>query len=95
MQGYALQGWFAPNITNDPRRGLGCWSVDDIATYLKTGHNKTSAGNGLMAETINLSTSQMSDDDLKAIAIYLKDRPGDDSGQQSSVGRSRRTSAAS
>ena len=28
LQGYALQGWFAPNITNDPRRGLGSWSVD-------------------------------------------------------------------
>jgi mono/diheme cytochrome c family protein len=23
MQGYALQGWFAPNITDDHRRGLG------------------------------------------------------------------------
>ena len=83
LQGYALQGWFAPNISNDPRRGLGSWSVDDIAAYLKTGHNKTTAGNGLMSETINLSTSKMRDDDLKAIATYLKDRPGDNSAQQS------------
>ena len=35
------------------------------------------AGNGPMAETLNLSTSQMTDADLKAIATYLKDRPGD------------------
>jgi mono/diheme cytochrome c family protein len=76
LQGYALQGWFAPDVTNDPRRGLGGWSVDDIATYLKTGHNKTSAGSGPMSETINLSTSKMTDEDLKAIAIYLKDPPG-------------------
>jgi len=81
MQGYALQGWFAPNITNDPHRGLGDWSVDDIPTYLKTGHNKTSAATGPMAETLNLSTSKMSDDDLKAIAAYLKDQPGDPSNQ--------------
>jgi mono/diheme cytochrome c family protein len=81
LQGYALQGWFAPNITNDPRRGLGSWSVDDIAAYLKTGHNKTAAGNGLMSETINLSTSKMNDGDLTAIATYLKDRPGDNSQQ--------------
>lgn len=73
LQGYALQGWFAPNITNDPKRGLGSWSVDDIVAYLKTGHNKTSAATGPMSETLNLSTSQMSDDDLKAIAVYLKD----------------------
>ena len=32
LQGYALQGWFAPNITNDPRRGLGSWSIDEIAS---------------------------------------------------------------
>jgi cytochrome c5 len=76
LQGYALQGWFAPDITNDLRRGLGGWSIDDIATYLKTGHNKTSAGSGPMSETLNLSTSKMTDEDLKAIAIYLKDPPG-------------------
>jgi mono/diheme cytochrome c family protein len=84
MQGYNLQGWFAPNITKDTRIGLGSWSVDDIATYLKTGHNQTSAATGLMAEEINLSTTKVSDQDLKAIAIYLKDRPGDPSSQQNS-----------
>ena len=75
LQGYALQGWYAANITNDPRRGLGSWSVDDIADYLKTGHSPTSIATGLMAETIAASTSHMSDADLKAIAIYLKDQP--------------------
>ncbi len=76
LQGYNLQGWFAPNITNDTRRGLGSWSVDEIADYLKTGHNKVTTTTGLMSETLNLSTSHMSDDDLKAIAVYLKDQPG-------------------
>jgi mono/diheme cytochrome c family protein len=82
MQGYALQGWFAPNITDNPRRGIGSWSVDEISTYLKTGHNNTTAASGPMSETVNLSTSKMDDDDLKAIAIYLKDRPGDADHQQ-------------
>jgi mono/diheme cytochrome c family protein len=76
LQGYNLQGWFAPNITNDSRRGLGSWSVEDIAAYLKTGHNKITTTTGLMSETLNLSTSHMRDDDLKAIAVYLKDQPG-------------------
>ena len=53
MQGYVLQGWFAADLTNDRRRGLGSWSVDDIATYLKTGVNKHASATGLMAETIN------------------------------------------
>ena len=73
LQGYALQGWLAPNITNDPRRGLGPWSTDDIVSYLKTGHNKYSAAAGPMSETLNLSTSHMKESDLKAIAVYLKD----------------------
>jgi mono/diheme cytochrome c family protein len=76
FQGYGLQGWFAPNITNDNERGLGGWSVADIVGYLKSGHNATTASTGIMAEEITLSSSQMSDADLTAIAAYLKDLPG-------------------
>ncbi len=76
LQGYALQGWFAPNITNDSHLGVGSWTVDDIVAYLKNGHNKFSAATGPMSETLNLSTSHMNDSDLKAIAIYLKDQSG-------------------
>jgi mono/diheme cytochrome c family protein len=79
LRGYALQGWYAADITNDRRRGLGSWSVDDIANYLKTGHSPTSIATGLMAETIAQSTSHMSDADLKAIATYLKDQPSQSS----------------
>jgi mono/diheme cytochrome c family protein len=76
LQGYALQGWFAPNITNEGRRGLGTWSIDDIVTYLKTGHNRFSAASGPMAEAVTNSTSKFTDADLLAIATYLKDQPG-------------------
>jgi mono/diheme cytochrome c family protein len=76
LQGYPLQGWFADNITNDPRRGLGGWSVEDIANYLKTGHSQSSIATGLMAKTIGQSTSGWSDADLKAVAAYLKDQSG-------------------
>jgi mono/diheme cytochrome c family protein len=81
LHGYALQGWFASDITNDPRRGLGGWSVDEIATYLKTGHSRTGVANGPMSETLSLSTSHMTDADLKAIAIYLKDAPDGNNNQ--------------
>ena len=27
LRGYSIQGWFAPDITNDERRGLGRWSA--------------------------------------------------------------------
>jgi mono/diheme cytochrome c family protein len=76
LQGSPLQGWSAPNITNDARTGLGNWTIDEIAAYLKTGHNRTTAATGPMAEAVDLSTSRMTDDDVKAIATYLKSLPG-------------------
>jgi len=75
LRGYALQGWFAPDISNDSPRGLGGWSADDIVAYLKTGHNASSAASGPMAEVVTRSTSHLTDADLKAIAAYLKDKP--------------------
>jgi mono/diheme cytochrome c family protein len=72
LQGGELQGWFAPNITGDAARGLGRWSNDDVATYLRTGHNRISAAIGPMAEVVSLSSSRLTDGDLVAIATYLK-----------------------
>ena len=43
LRGANLQGWFAPDITNDARTGLGRWSAGDITAYLKTGHNRMTA----------------------------------------------------
>jgi cbb3-type cytochrome c oxidase subunit III len=74
LQGYTLQGWTAPDISG--QQALHDWSVEDIATYLKTGHNKSAAAAGLMGEVVDLSTSRMKDDDLGAIATYLKDISG-------------------
>jgi mono/diheme cytochrome c family protein len=76
LRGSYLQGWFAPDITNDSRAGLGQWSIGDITTYLKTGHNRVTAATGPMTEVITYSTSQMTDSDLVAIATYLKSVPG-------------------
>jgi mono/diheme cytochrome c family protein len=75
LQGGRLQGWYAPDLTSDPRLGLGGWSAQDIADYLRTGHNRVAAATGPMAEVVGRSTSQMTDQDLAAIATYLKDQP--------------------
>jgi len=76
LQGSKLQGWFAPDITGGMARGIGNWSVEEIAEYLKAGHNQVSAATGPMGEAVSLSTSHMKDADLKAIAVYLKSVPG-------------------
>lgn len=72
LQGGTLDNWVAPDLTGNPRTGLGKWSAADIVAYLKTGRNAHSNAAGQMAEVVTYSTSLMSDDDLAAIAIYLK-----------------------
>jgi mono/diheme cytochrome c family protein len=76
LQGANLQGWSAPDITNNTRSGLGNWTVEDIARYLKTGRNRLTAATGPMAEAVELSTSRMTDADTIAIAVYLKTLQG-------------------
>jgi mono/diheme cytochrome c family protein len=75
LRGYALQGWVAPDISSG-QGALRDWSTADIAEYLKTGHNRNAAAAGLMGEVVDLSTSKMTDEDTRAIAIYLKEVSG-------------------
>jgi mono/diheme cytochrome c family protein len=71
--GGAVGGWFAPRLDNAARSGLKSWSVEDIVEYLQSGRNSKSHANGPMAQVVVSSTSKMSDADVRAIAVYLKD----------------------
>jgi mono/diheme cytochrome c family protein len=73
--GGLVQGWFAPRLDSAERGGLKSWSVDDIVEYLQSGRNSRSHAGKLMAEVVVNSTSKMSDADVRAIAVYLKDLP--------------------
>ena len=74
LEGNQIDNWTVPNITNDDHAGLGKWSVDDIVQYLKTGQTATTLASGPMKDVIENSTSKLPDADLKAIAVYLKER---------------------
>jgi len=80
LEGAYLQGWSAPDITNDTLLGLGAWSKEDLVSYLKSGHNRVTAATGPMGEVVTLSTAHMMDPDLDAIATYLKSLPGKTAG---------------
>jgi mono/diheme cytochrome c family protein len=75
LSGASLQGWWAPDLGGDAKSGLGAWSAAEVVEYLKTGRNAHSLASGPMAEAVENSTSQMTDGDLNAIAVYLKDLP--------------------
>lgn len=77
LAGALLDGWYAPSLRNDHNTGLGRWSEPEIVQFLKTGRNQHAVVFGSMTEAFNNSTQFMSDDDLAAIARYLKSLPGD------------------
>lgn len=78
LQGGALEGWYAPDLTPDAHVGIGSWSNADIVSYLHSGSNKITVSSGPMTEAIENSTQYMTQDDLQAIASYLKSlRPSD------------------
>jgi mono/diheme cytochrome c family protein len=74
LQGGVIDNWTAPNITNDAQAGLGKWSVDEVVQYLKTGQARGVIASGAMKDVVENSTAKMPDADLKAMAVYLKER---------------------
>ena len=77
LAGALLDGWYAPSLRQDSNTGLGRWSEPQIVQFLKTGRNAHAVVYGSMTEAFNNSTQFMQDDDLAAIARYLKSLPGD------------------
>jgi mono/diheme cytochrome c family protein len=73
--GSPVAGWFAPRLDSAARSGLKSWSIDDLVEYLQSGRNARSNADGPMADVIVNSTSKMSDADVHAMAVYLKDLP--------------------
>jgi mono/diheme cytochrome c family protein len=74
MDESTVRPWSAANLTS-AASGLGAWSREGIAAYLKTGHNSRAGAFGPMSEVIANSTSHLTDVDINAIAVYLKSLP--------------------
>jgi mono/diheme cytochrome c family protein len=74
--GAPVGSWYAPNITSDPISGIGGWSDAELVQYFKTGvaHGKGQAAGG-MAEAVQNSLQFLRQDDLAAIAVYVKTIP--------------------
>ena len=76
LSGAQLGHWYAPNITPDESSGIGSWSEQDIITYLRTGElDQRAYAGGPMGEAVAHSTQYLKQEDLSAIASYLKAVP--------------------
>jgi len=75
LTGAQIEGWYAPDISNDPLSELKGYTVDSLAKFLKTGKMSNNTKTfGPMQEVVHGSLSYLTDADLHAMAYYLKDQ---------------------
>jgi mono/diheme cytochrome c family protein len=67
--------WYAVNLTS-AKHGLVAWSQADLVRYFKTGVSPRGSTLGPMHEVVAHSLRHLGDDDLRAMAVYLKSREG-------------------
>jgi mono/diheme cytochrome c family protein len=67
-----MQNWYAPSLTSNREAGLGDWSIKDITDLLTTGISARGAVYGPMAEVVYNSLQYLTDEDARAMAVYLK-----------------------
>ena len=72
LSGSELNEWAVP-----PLRGIDHWSEQEIIDYLQTGRNDKAGVAGEMTSVVYNSTSHITDNDVAAIAVYLKFLGGD------------------
>ena len=69
------QNWYAPSLTSNREAGLGHWSEKDIGDLLQVGISNRGTVYGPMAEVVYNSLQYLSDEDVAAMAVYLKALP--------------------
>ncbi|WP_454626873.1 c-type cytochrome [Bradyrhizobium cenepequi] len=67
-----MQNWYAPSLTSNKEAGLGEWSIQEIVDYLRDGVSARGAVYGPMAEVVYNSLQYLNDEDIRAMAVYLK-----------------------
>jgi len=90
-----IQNWYAPSLTSNREAGLGDWSIDEIVGLLHAGVSNRGAVYGPMAEVVYDSLQYLSEEDVRAMAVYLKALParaGDKSEPPSQAVTEQRTS---
>lgn len=73
------QNWYAPSLTSNREAGLGNWEIQDIADLLQVGVSHRGTTYGPMAEVVYNSLQYLTDEDARAMAVYLKALPQRDS----------------
>jgi mono/diheme cytochrome c family protein len=73
--GGLVLNWYAPSLSVARDAGVQDWPVHDIAALLKDGVSPQASALGPMAEVVYESLQHLTDADIRAMAVYLKDLP--------------------
>jgi mono/diheme cytochrome c family protein len=64
--------WYAPSLSSQLEAGSGDWAIEEIAALLKTGITTRAVASGPMATVVRQSLQHLSQEDVHAMAVYLK-----------------------
>ncbi|MGH8444552.1 MAG: c-type cytochrome [Solimonas sp.] len=74
--GPLIDGWVAVNLRGNAADGLGNWSSEALVETLRSARSPGHAViGGAMGDVVVHSTQHLNDEDLQAIAVYLKSLP--------------------
>jgi len=68
----SAQHWYAPSLADGREAGVADWAPEDVVALLKTGTSPRGTAMGPMAEVVARSTQHLTEDDLRAMAEYLR-----------------------
>ncbi|TAM42009.1 MAG: cytochrome c [Burkholderiaceae bacterium] len=80
-----VQNWYAPSLESAHEAGVADWDVPRIVELFKTGTTRHGWVTGPMAEAVLNGTQYLSQQDLVAMAQYLKALPGAKASDAASV----------
>lgn len=80
-----MRNWYAPALTSPDQAGVADWDTAHIVALLRDGSSPRGSALGPMADVVYRSLQYLRDDDLQAIATFLKALP-----QQRSAAGSRK-----
>lgn len=70
-----MQNWYVPSLASTHEAGVAGWDTEEIVALLKNGVSGRASVMGPMAEVFYRSTQHLSDADLQAMAVFLRELP--------------------
>jgi mono/diheme cytochrome c family protein len=75
LAGGPVENWYAPSLNSRREAGVADWDTQHVVALLKNGSSPRGSVMGPMADVVYRSTQHLSETDLQAMAVFLKQLP--------------------